>query len=129
GVVQWGVGAAGTAAGGEGAPGGGGGVAVGAVRARQAVGDLAAPPLREERGALEGTQACPDSDCLQVVDDGLGEIREGGIAGVVAGIEAIRIAGLGQKLAGVLGIVRNRRRWPRGLEGGGDDAPRTLGES
>jgi hypothetical protein len=52
----------------------------------------------EEGGALERPQLHADAGLLEVVDHRLGEIGVGGIAVVVAGIEAVAHAGVGQQL-------------------------------
>ena len=51
-------------------------------------------------------------DRLEVVEHGLTEIGVGGVAVVLAGVEAVGIAGLGQELLGLGWIVDGRRRLP-----------------
>src|SRR6185436_1583036 len=66
--------------------------------------------LLEEAGSLERAQPRADADGPEVVDDGLGDIAVGGVAGVVTGVEALGEAGLGQELLGLRGVVGGRRR-------------------
>ena len=94
----------------------GGGVAEGAARGLDDVLELLLAVLEDERRALEGPELHPDPDRLEVVDHRLAEIGVGAVAEVLPGVEAVRVAGFGQKLPRALGIVRRDGRGPVGLE-------------
>src|SRR5262245_8421676 len=70
----------------------------------------------EEPGALQGPELRPDPGGLQVVDGGLARTRGRDIAPEIAGVEALRIPGLGQELLGPGGIVGVDRRLPVEVE-------------
>ena len=76
----------------------------------------------EERRALERSQPGADADGLQVVLHGFGNVGVRHVAGIVAGVEAVGIAGLGEQPLRLRRIVDGRRRLPEELEDVGDDA-------
>src|SRR6266850_400311 len=101
-----------------------GGVAEGAADDLDEVLEL---PLRHalvERGALERPQPRADSRRLQVADHRLGRVGRGHIAGILAGVEAVRVPGLREEPLGAGRIVGVGRRLPVEVEGTGDDAER-----
>src|SRR5581483_3075667 len=108
----------------------GGGVAEGAGTAlHQPAADLLLPPLAQEGDPLDGPQAHLDADRFEVVGDRLGYVGVGGVAGEVAGVEALRVARLGQQPLGLGRVVGNGRGRPIELVGGGNDAGGDLGEA
>src|SRR6059036_3087754 len=91
--------------------------------------ELPLPVLGEEGRALERPELGPDADRLQVIHDGLREVGVGHVAVVVTGVEAVRVAGLGEELPGPGRIVRGRGRLPEEVEARGDDAVGDLREA
>ena len=89
---------------GEGAAGGhegveaGGGVAEGAARRLDDVPELLLAVLQDEGRPLQRAQLGADARRLEVVDHRLPEVGVGGVAVVVARVEALRVARLGQEL-------------------------------
>jgi len=81
----------------------------------------------EEGRALERHELGPDADGLEIVLHDLGEVRVGRVAVVVTGVEAVRVAGVGQELLRARRIVDGSRGLEIVLEIGGDDAVRELG--
>src|SRR5206468_11232325 len=79
-----------------------------------------------ESGPLERTKLGLDPGRLQIVEHGLRGAAGGGVAPEISGVEAFRVAGLGQKLLGLGRVVRDRRRLPVEVEADGDDAPGDL---
>ena len=68
---------------------------------------------RVEGRALHLPHADADADGVQVVQRGLGHRREARDRREVAGVEAVRIAGLGEELLGLLRVVGVRRHLER----------------
>src|SRR5262249_56032453 len=83
----------------------------------------------EYRGALEGPERRLDARGQEVVEGGLRRRAGRDIAPEIAGLEALRIARLGEELPGPGGFVRVHRRRPVELEGGRDDASGDLREA
>src|SRR5262249_13830545 len=82
----------------------------------------------EEGRTLERSEPRLNADRLEVVDHGLPDTGEGGVAGVIACVKAVRVTGLGEQTFGAKGIVRVARRLPVELEVAGDDAEGDLRE-
>src|SRR5262249_62131988 len=80
------------------------------------------PPLLEKRRSLDQAQFRTDADYAEIVHHGLAETGGGRFAVEVAGIESVGIAGLGEELACLCGLVSVCRRRPCELESGRDDA-------
>ena len=86
-------------------------------------------PRREECRALHRAHPGLDADGLQITDDGLAH-RVVGREGIeVARVEAVRIAGLGEQLLGVRGVVGGRLHGDRELEDARHDRAREPGEA
>src|SRR5207247_7881363 len=105
----------------------GGGVAEPAGAGLEDAGDLLFLPVAEEGRALHRPQLGADAHRGQVVADRLRDARVRRVARVLAGVEAVGIAGLGQQFLRPRGIVRVGRNEQRVLEGAGDDAAGRLG--
>src|SRR5258705_3741399 len=105
------------------------GVAEGSAAALDEPLELPLCPAPEKSHALDRSESHADAGRVQVVDDWLADVRDRGVAEVVAGVEAIRVAGLGQELLGLGGIVRIAGRLPVELEARGNDAPGDPRES
>src|SRR5207249_2108112 len=73
-------------------------------------------------GALERAKPGADAGGAQIVRYRFGDARVDRVAGEVARVEAVGIAGFGQELLGPGEIVRNGRRLPVVLEVRGDEA-------
>src|SRR3989442_3216316 len=101
----------------------GGRVAEGAAAALDQPLELLLGPAPEEGHPFDRPQPHPDPDRVEIVDDGLADVGDGGVAEVVAGVEAVGIAGLGQELAGPRRIASEPGRLPVELETAGDEAP------
>jgi len=86
---------------------------------------LSAKPLKKAARS-SGRDPGPDAGGLEVVDRRLRHVDERRVDKVVAGVEAVRVAGLGQELPGAGGIVRVARGLPVEVEARGDDARRHL---
>jgi hypothetical protein len=97
-------------------------VAEGAARALDDVPVLLLRVAAEERHSLEGPELRPDADRLQRVDHRLREVRVRHVAVVLARVEAVGVAGLGQELGRAGAVVDRRGRRPEVLERGRDDA-------
>src|SRR5262245_40783894 len=82
---------------------------------------LVREPFGEGR-PLKGPERCADADRSEVGEHALPDAGEPGIAEVFAGVEAIRVSGLGQEAPRANGIVGVCRRRPVEFERGGDDA-------
>src|SRR5256712_13416509 len=94
----------------------------------EAAGLLFGPP--PEIGCpLEGPELDPNAGGVEVVDHGLAEVRHRRVAEVIARVEAVGIAGLGEELLRPGGVIRVPGRLPVELEAGGNNAPDELGES
>src|SRR3989441_1438729 len=91
--------------------------------------ELLLPVLGEERRALERPELGPDADRLQVIHDGLREVGVRNVTVVVTGIEAVRVAGVGEEPPGPGRIVRVRGRLPEEVEARGNDAVVDLREA
>src|SRR3989441_179543 len=102
-------------------------IAEGAAPALDEVPKLLLGVRLEEGRQLEWPELHPDADRSKVVDDGL--LDGSDVAEVFARIEAVRIAGLSQKLPRLGGIVEVGRRLPVEVEVAWDDAPSDPGES
>src|SRR5207245_8966279 len=100
-----------------------GGVAEGAAATLDEALELLLGPSSEERDARDGAEPHADAGRIEIVDDGLADVGDRGVAGVVAGVEPVRVAGLGQELPGLDRIVRIAGRLPVELEARGPDAP------
>src|SRR5215467_12813201 len=87
-----------------------------AGRADQQAFQLLLVPRGHERGAFHGPHARADPDALQVAAHGLGERRVGRQRREIAGVEAVRVAGLGHELFGALGIEGRRFDLEREVE-------------
>ena len=83
----------------------------------------------EEGCPLERPDPRPDPHSLQVAHQRLTHGGGCGIAPEVSGVEASRIAGLGEELLGLGGIVGVRGRLPEEIEALRDDAPGDPRES
>src|SRR5262245_34152642 len=97
-------------------------VAKGAAAALDDVPELFLAVRAEERRALERAQLRADADGLQVVLQGLRDIRIRHVARVVAGLEAGGVARLGEQPLGLRRFIGGRRRLPEELEDVRDDA-------
>src|SRR5262249_36553951 len=81
----------------------------------------------EKRGALKRTELGADAYFLKAVEHGLAEVGVGGIAIVVACVEALGVARFRQERARFGGIVGRGRRRPEKLETIRDDAAGSSG--
>ena len=72
--------------------------------------------LLVERDTLQRPQLRPDADRTQVIVRCLGQVRVRAVAIVEAGIEAIGVSGLREKLLRLCGIVHRLRRLPEEFE-------------
>src|SRR5712691_2938650 len=90
---------------------------------------VAALPAGAPGGALHRAQARPDAHRLKVVADRLGQREERGKWSNLAGVEAVRIAGLGQELLGPGGVVGRRLEGPREFETPWDEPTRRVREA
>src|SRR6267143_1423544 len=107
----------------------GGGVPEGGAALAMKVLELLLLICLDDGGPLHRSQLDADTYGLQGVSDELGD---GGVYEVrrdLAGIEAVRVACLGEEPLRLLRIVRVEGRGPGELEGDGNDAPRDLGEA
>src|SRR5213594_781175 len=104
-------------------------VAEGAAAALDEALELLFRPPPEEGHALDRPQLHPDTGRVEVVDHGLANVGDRGIAKVVPGVEAVGVPGLGQELLGLGAIVAVAGRLPVELEAAGNDAPVNLGKS
>src|SRR3990170_2624568 len=93
-----------------------GGVAEGPARPLDEVLELLLPVPAEERRPLERAELHANPRRLEIVGDGLAQVGVGGVAEVIAGIEAVGVAGLGEELLGPGGAVCGRRGLPEELE-------------
>jgi len=71
----------------------------------------------------------PHARRVEIVHHRLADAGDRGVAEVVTGVEAVRVAGLGQELLGAGGIVRVAGRLPVELEAAGHDPEGDLRES
>src|SRR2546422_1051579 len=78
--------------------------------------ELLLAPRRGHRRALHGPEARPDADGLEVGGQRLAHREVGRPRVEVAGVEAARIAGLGEELLGLLRVVGGRFEGARELE-------------
>src|SRR4030095_9707320 len=81
-------------------------------------------PAPEEGGALDRPELHPDAGRVEIVDDRLAHVGDRRVAEVIAGVEAVGVAGLRQELLGLDRIVAVAGRLPVELEARGHDAPR-----
>src|SRR3989449_10580099 len=107
----------------------GGRVAEGAAAALDEALILLFGPPPEIGRPLEGPELDPNAGGVEVVDHGLAEVRHRRVAEVIARVEAVGIAGLGEEPLRPGGVIRVPGRLPVELEAGGNDAPDELGES
>src|SRR5436190_11375456 len=91
------------------------GVAEGAAAALDQVAVFLLAILLGEGGALHRPQFDPDADLLEAVDRRLAEVGIGGVAEVLAAVEAIAESRLRQQLARRSRVVRDLRRLPVAL--------------
>ena len=101
-----------------------GGIAERAAAALDEVLQFLVAESLEEGRALERPDLRPDAGGLEVVDRRLRHVDERRVDEVVAGVEAVRVPGLGQEPSGAGGIIRVTRRLPVEVEARGDDARR-----
>src|SRR5207248_6652504 len=69
-------------------------------------------PSPEKGHPLDRPEPHPDAGRVEVIDHGLADIGDRGVAEVVAGVEAVGVAGLGEELPGPGGIVGVAGRLP-----------------
>ena len=81
------------------------------------------------RNALHGPDLRPDAHGLEIAGQGLAHGVVGRERVELAGVEAVRIAGLGQELLGLPGLIGRRLEGQGELEAPGDDAARQLREA
>src|SRR5438477_285533 len=91
--------------------------------------ELLLGPAPEEGDPFDRAQPHADAGRVEVIDDGLADVGDGGVTEVVAGVEAVGVAGLGEELPGPRRVVGEPGRLPVELEAARNDGPRDLGES
>src|SRR6516162_4808753 len=102
------------------------GIAKGAAAAQDQVLQLLVGIGLDKSRPLERPQLGADPNRLEVVEQGFGDMRVGGVAEELAGVEATGMSRLSQQLLGLVRVVSRQGRLPKELEGVRDDAARDL---
>src|SRR5262245_23974046 len=101
-------------------------VAEGATAALDEPLELLLRSVREEGSALHRPELHAYAGRVEIVDGRLAHVGDRGVAEVIASVEAVGVASLGQELLGLERIVPVARRLPVELEARGHDAPADL---
>src|SRR5439155_3630375 len=96
----------------------------GPVESHEHASELLFTPGGQERRPLHRPDASADADGPEIAAQRLAHRVQGRIRMKVARVEAVGVAGLGQKLPGLAGIVGRWIDGERELEGPRDDRPR-----